>query len=265
LPIFVLSCASYWLLVTTESRTSFLAIIIALPIVLLLLRKRVWIIPVILLCFLGLLFSPNLTKRFTLTFTYSIEFIQKKMDNRQTLLPIALAQVGQPPIVPQGFVPQATKSASEPVTAKTEKPVPGEPAGLLERIVFRSGGIRFNVEWPRATQAFLKNPIFGTGYSSITLATDNDYLRALGETGILGLLAFLTIFLELGRRITAFFKRKSQSWPRTIVAGMTGVIIAMAVNALFIDVFEASKIAIIFWLLIGILVATIRISQNENV
>src|SRR5205814_2283829 len=45
----------------------------------------------------------------------------------------------------------------------------------------RSTSIRLNVEWPRAVRALTKNPLLGTGYSSITLATDNDYLRALGE------------------------------------------------------------------------------------
>jgi O-antigen ligase len=241
------------------------AIVLALPTVLYLLKKKVWILPVLVLVFLGLLASPNLAKRFSLTFSSGIEFIQKKFDNRKTLLPIALAQVGQPPVLPQGYDPSATKSAGEPVTAKTEKPVPGEPADLLERIVFRSGGIRFNVEWPRAIRAFLKNPVLGTGYSSITLATDNDYLRALGETGGLGFLSFLLIFLEVARRIVAFLRGKTEGWSKAVVVGMAGVIIAMAVNALFIDVFEASKIAIIFWLLMGILIATIRISQKENV
>ena len=34
----------------------------------------------------------------------------------------------------------------------------------------------------------------GTGFSSITLATDNDFLRLLGETGITGFMAFFLIF-----------------------------------------------------------------------
>jgi hypothetical protein len=265
LPIVVLACASYWLLVMTESRISFFALVCALPPVLWLLKKKVWILPVLILLFLGLLTSPNLAKRFSLTFTHGIEFIQKKLQNQQTYLPIVFAQVSKPPLIHQEAIPPGTKSAQEPVTAKTEKPAPGEPEELLERIVYRSGGIRFDVEWPRAIRAFLKNPIFGTGYSSITLATDNDYLRLLGETGILGFLAFLTIFLEIGRRVVVFFKRKIEGWSKAVVAGTTGVIIAMAVNALFIDVFEASKIAILFWLLMGILVATIKISQKENV
>lgn len=261
---FLLASASYWLLLATESRTAFVALVIAVPPVLFLLNKKAWIIPILFLVFLGVFTSPNLAKRFVLTFSQGIEFFQKKVQDKTTLLPVAFAQFGKPPLVQPNYSPPATGSVQPPVTAKTEKPAPGEPADLLERIVYRSGGIRFDVEWPRAIRAFLKNPIFGTGYSSITLATDNDYLRALGETGILGFLAFLLIFLELGRRIIIFFKRKIEGWSQTVVAGMTGVIIAMAVNALFIDVFEASKIAILFWIFIGILVATLRISLSRN-
>ena len=68
-----------------------------------------------------------------------------------------------------------------------------------EKVVFedRSTSIRLAVEWPRAMRAFYKSPFLGTGYSSITLATDNDYLRALGETGILGLTSFVLIFINM--------------------------------------------------------------------
>ena len=61
----------------------------------------------------------------------------------------------------------------------------------------RSTNIRLNVEWPRAIRAFSKNPLLGTGYSSISLATDNDYLRALGEVGFLGFISFSLIFVKL--------------------------------------------------------------------
>jgi len=83
-----------------------------------------------------------------------------------------------------------------------------EPTALA---VGRSTDIRLKVEWPRAIKAFLKNPLLGTGYSSITLATDNDYLRMLGETGILGTLAFLAIILEITRIVWQFLKDKNVS------------------------------------------------------
>jgi len=268
LPLAILTLVSYWLLVRTESRISFIAVIVGLVVILLLLKKRAFIIPTVLgVVIFALIFSPNLIKRFNLTFQYGIEFIQKKLQNEKSfqVMNVAFAQVSKPPVVQPADLPKATESSrpAEVVTASTEEPAPGEPESLFERVVFRSGGIRFNVEWPRALRAFLKNPIFGTGFSSITLATDNDYLRILGETGVLGFFSFLLIFFEIGKRIIVFFKNKHEQFFQIVVIGMTGVIIVMLVNALFIDVFEASKIAILFWTLMGILVATMKLAKTN--
>ena len=125
----------------------------------------------------------------------------------------------------------------------------------------RSSSIRLNVEWPRAVRSLTKNPLLGTGYSSITLATDNDYLRALGETGILGFAAFSLIFLRIGSLFLPNVKSvlaKMSEIERPFVAGLLGGSVGVLINAVFIDVFEASKFAIIFWLLIGVLVGLIR-------
>jgi len=54
---------------------------------------------------------------------------------------------------------------------------------------------RIQGTWPRAFEALGRNILLGSGYSSINLATDNSYFRALGETGVLGLGAFLSILL----------------------------------------------------------------------
>src|SRR3990167_8772235 len=61
-----------------------------------------------------------------------------------------------------------------------------------------SSAIRFDALWPRAIQRWLTNPLLGSGYATLTAekigifteaeSTDNDYLRALGETGLLGFL-----------------------------------------------------------------------------
>src|SRR5207244_150332 len=63
-----------------------------------------------------------------------------------------------------------------------------------------STGIRLDYTWPQAIKGFLKNPLLGSGYSTLTKkniedfteaeSTDNDFLRALGETGLLGFLSF---------------------------------------------------------------------------
>ncbi|MBN2603395.1 MAG: O-antigen ligase family protein, partial [Candidatus Thermoplasmatota archaeon] len=136
------------------------------------------------------------------------------------------------------------------------------PTPILED---RSSNIRLNVEWPRALRAFYKNPLLGTGYSSITLASDNDYLRALGETGILGLFAFLLIFLRI---INEFLKKipltKNFSKENlAFMAGLFGGMLGLFINAMFIDIFEASKLAIIFWFLMGLSIKLLRNKSYE--
>lgn len=130
----------------------------------------------------------------------------------------------------------------------------------------RSSSIRFDVEWPRALRAFTKNPILGTGYSSITLATDNDYLRLLGEVGLMGFTSFTLILVTIG---LMFFKALPllstlSSTTKAFLAGSIGSLSGVLLNAVFIDVFEASKFAIIFWLLVGISVALVRSNNYDK-
>jgi len=113
----------------------------------------------------------------------------------------------------------------------------------------RSTSIRLAVEWPRAIRAITKNPILGTGYSSISLATDNDYLRALGEVGILGFLAFLLIILNIFKYFREY--KFSNEFETVFFASIIGSTIGILLTAVFIDIFEASKFATIYWLFIG--------------
>jgi len=104
-------------------------------------------------------------------------------------------------------------------------------------------------------RSFYKNPILGTGYSSLGLATDNDYLRALGETGILGLGAFLSILVGL----VVSLKRglgKQKGLDKLYVVASLGILLSFLVTAVFLDVFESSKIAILFWAFMGLSLST---------
>lgn len=114
-----------------------------------------------------------------------------------------------------------------------------------------STSIRFDVEWPRAVRAFYKNPFLGTGYSSISLATDNDYLRALGETGLLGLGSFMAILISLFKKLI-HLSNQTKGINRMIAVASLGILVAYTTSAIFIDVFESSKIAILFWAFMGL-------------
>lgn len=118
----------------------------------------------------------------------------------------------------------------------------------------RSTSIRLNVEWPRAIRALIKNPILGTGYSSISLATDNDYLRSLGETGILGFAAFVLIFVNIFRNLKSI--KFGFTFESIFKAGFVGSTIAILLTAVFIDIFEASKFATTYWLFAGIVLGS---------
>ncbi|WKZ25956.1 MAG: O-antigen ligase family protein [bacterium] len=120
----------------------------------------------------------------------------------------------------------------------------------------RSTSIRLNVEWPRAIRAFYKNPLLGTGYSSITLATDNDYLRALGEAGLFGLMSFILIFIYMYKKIKTYVF--SDNFKSIFIAGFVGSTIGIMMTAVFIDIFEASKFAIIYWTFAGLVIGGIK-------
>lgn len=118
---------------------------------------------------------------------------------------------------------------------------------------------RLQVEWPRAIRAFLKYPIFGKGPSSITEATDNDYLRWLGEFGIVGTVLFMLI---LGKLFVTLFKASLKKFPdNMIVLGVLTGYFGLLINATMIDIFEASKVAFIFWMVMGM---TIGYLTNLN-
>lgn len=130
--------------------------------------------------------------------------------------------------------------------------------------VARSGEIRFNVEWPRAINAFSKNPLFGTGLGSITLATDNDYLRLLGESGILGFITFLFIpFYLILKTLKLFWQKKPDIYVKLQLI-FVGVIISTLANAIFIDIFEASKIAYTYWIIIAIYYKLIVFNSSKK-
>lgn len=122
---------------------------------------------------------------------------------------------------------------------------------------------RLQVEWPRAIQAFLKNPILGTGPSSITESTDNDYLRWIGEFGLLGAGLFLYILFSLAKFIW-FGISTYKPDEKTLYYGFLFGLIGLLFNAAYIDVFEASKVAYTFWLVAGLFVGPLIAKKGNS-
>lgn len=250
--LFLLAAANLWILLQTASRISFVAYLVGITLVLVVLKKRIILILVLIVSLLSLLSSDEIKARFFDTFKYGIKTLS------YTIQP-------QPAFAQRARAISSAIPASQSATPMSyQDTAPGEPQNPQQIGVFRSSRVRFDFEWPAAVNGFLRNPILGSGYSSLGLATDNDYLRSLGEVGIFGSAAFSLIFVEIGKRVSNFIKKtKESNFAKTLVIGITGAACALLINATFIDVFEASKIVILFWTLVGILVVTIK-QSNEN-
>lgn len=122
---------------------------------------------------------------------------------------------------------------------------------------------RFQGEWPNALLAFQRNILVGSGYGSVSLAVDNNYFRMLGEIGLLGIVSFLVIFLSLGIYIWKIFPNIESKLAKSFVLGFTAGVIGLALNAILIDVFEASKVAYVLWLLSGIVLGVLVLYQKN--
>ena len=123
--------------------------------------------------------------------------------------------------------------------------------------------IRLETLWPRAIEGFLASPIVGTGYATLTKesvdvfteadSTDNNFLRTLGETGILGFISFYGCVV-----IVLVYAVKNMTQHNRLVSalsiGMFGGSIGLLLNAAYIDVFASSKVAETYWALSGLLI-----------
>lgn len=136
-----------------------------------------------------------------------------------------------------------------------------------------SSAIRFDALWPRAIAGFKTNPLLGSGYSTLTKvqatdfteaeSTDNDYLRALGETGLLGFLAYFGTIFYVAYLFLIKQKTISSLWLRMILLATVAAIAGLLVNSTYIDVFEASKVAFSFWALMGTMLVAMNFSTRE--
>jgi len=123
---------------------------------------------------------------------------------------------------------------------------------------------RFQGEWPNALAAYGRNLLVGSGYGSVSLAIDNNYFRMLGETGSLGTLAFFGIFIALGVFLKKNYSSIESKLVKSLVVGLSAGIVGLSLNAILIDVFEASKVAFQLWLLVGFVVGIVALDKSKN-
>ena len=90
---------------------------------------------------------------------------------------------------------------------------------------------------------------------------DNFWLHLLGETGFLGLLAFVGM---IGVPLVAIMRAvRAAAWRRRVLlSGIAAAVIALVVNSTTTMLLEANSVAFLFWLLLGM--GTVLVSAEES-
>lgn len=276
------------ILIYTSSRISFGAYFVATFAFLLFLRKYKFSIFILILTAALMLTTGELTKRFLQTFQVRRIFVNEQTGAvyiGQTIttkdLPSGSYYVklnnqstsGAPPvdinIIKNQYLGEKIKEASAEGIVLTDK----QKAEIVATISANltpvntvvsdiSFATRLQIEWPRAIHAVFKNPLLGTGPSSITEATDNDFLRWLGETGLLGTIAFLNVLFLIAYSIWKKVE-KAPFEEKVVGLGLIFGLIALLGNATYIDVFEASKVAYTFWTIAGLFIGYYSLSTKN--
>jgi hypothetical protein len=273
----ILSLGSLSMLLLTQSRTSFLVYLVGITATLIWYKKKWWIIPVILLSFFMLNFVQGASERFYKTFRYSDVIVDLSTGKPVGTLAsleggTAVIKTSESPAAENlpigsqyiGLSPSASSAGQVKMVSYTSVNLAGgsgeiatvSGSFLIQKALVYDISIttRLQAEWPNALIAFKRNILLGSGYSTLSLAADGDYIRMLGETGILGTVAFLGILLAA---YVIFFKRKESLDGResAFVVGVFGGLTGLMFNAILIDVFEASKVAFTLWILLGVAIA----------
>lgn len=294
LSLLFISLCGFWLLILTVSRTSFIAYIVSITVVFgMLIVKKGWVWSLsrwfIVIAFsLGIMLSfGDLSERFAHVL---------KIDNLKNSVTRPFAQppsganvayldrnVGSKSDTP----PSTQKPASQdqkPADVTTDVPEYGTDGttstlAAKPRIYSQnavnydlSTGIRLDYTWPKAIEGFTRNPLLGSGYSTLSKrkiedfteaeSTDNDFLRSLGETGLLGFLAFYGLVALVLWKVVKDFSKIEDLFNATLVAAIFAATIGLLVNAFYIDVFVSSKVAYTYWILTAILLATLKYSAK---
>lgn len=138
-----------------------------------------------------------------------------------------------------------------------------------------SFAIRLDTLWPRALEGFYANPLLGTGYATLTKeavgqfteaeSTDNNFLRTLGETGLLGFISFYgTVALSMFLAFKIYMRKDKDTFEAIFSSGFLAASFGLLVNAIAIDVFAASKVAFTYWGLAGLVVAMYSLRSEKR-
>lgn len=317
---YIVSLVSYWCLVLTTSRTSFIGFLVGITIIAAMLIKSKgwgWTLKrwfgTMFVSFVIMFTFSNLLERFlqvlpnkelrdnilTVQKMINQPFVHEPNDSQtvaelpslfsflfknEPLKPVELTEgeKTQLEIVASAsdMPPSLTKPTPQPSVVVLPSDVTQESENIRKETAETSGttyngpqysanalkyglsmGIRLDALWPQAIKGFMSNPLLGSGYSTLVKtnvgeftyaeSTDNDYLRMLGETGLLGTLTFLAL-LYLVIKYAVATMPEATGLSQLLSLGAIGATTAMIVTATYIDIFESSKVAYVYWMIAAV-------------
>ncbi|HUQ85025.1 MAG TPA: O-antigen ligase family protein [Candidatus Limnocylindrales bacterium] len=280
--LLIISVLGFITLLMTQSRTSFLMYLLAVIFMLILQKQKKWIIPVVIISFVMLRTFTGLYARYSATFSSVNRIVDARTgkvigygDSVNGKFVINNVQPSGPDLYAGSLSTNAKKIGNtknviintQKGTAKSIDVQNLQGDFIIQKASALDASIttRLQAEWPNAIKAFKRNIFFGSGYSSITLATDGNYFRFLGETGLMGFGLFSLIFLIYAIYFAKIMPLIEDKLTRSFVIGVTAGIFGLWLNASLIDVFEASKISYTLWILVGLTIGILVQYRKKSI
>jgi len=320
-----------WLLVVSASRTSFLAYLVGISLVILLfglkqsrIKAKLWwmfsreMLMVIMVAITMFYYGDDMNERFLqvintvpkVASTYHYLNDKRKILFDGNIEKFFFGDEGWPEWLafkmPEATKPENSLTVEEAtvLVSSDERPVPYRPSDVYEDIpdlvevatisaegktetilvekprTFSANAlehglslaIRLDALWPMAINGFKMNPLTGKGYATLGKegayqfteadSTDNNYLRTLGETGILGFVSFYGVIVTAIYFAFRGYGQKDELLV-TLSIGFIASSFGLLVNASYIDVYAASKVAFSYWGLTGFYLASVTLLSPE--
>ncbi len=177
---------------------------------------------------------------------------------RWLLVPLLLVGIAWQTVLPTAVQERVSMTYSQPGEGETPK----LDASAQERVRL----------WADAMALFHENPIFGVGF--LTYAhmdrvgayrdTHNFYLKMLVETGIIGLLLFLSQLLLFFREGYQLFRSATDSFLSLFGIGFAALMLAAAIVNIFGDRWMFIQVDSNLWILLGCLLCASSLAVAES-
>ena len=165
--------------------------------------------------------------------------------------------------------------------------IPGVYNAFIDRIFttvdtdFASNRARL-MRWGQAATMFIDSPILGKGYGAFAMLYEEDvglvgsyiaqfqlgahseYLQAMAELGIVGLVVWIWLNLAFIRYGLRALNRINDSYYRSIIIGLMAAEISLMAHFIVNNLLNGDAIGVPFWAIYGLLPAVVRIAERNN-